>query len=149
MQTNFKTMKNLTLVRESLNDISGRTLEERAKLVLCTLGKNPKEIQKAYRVMAFKYHPDKPAGDADKFKLVNEAYEILIEGRYPKRKETSLLADDERVMAFIGRKVEILDFIKSQKEFEEYMRWHRNHFYGQDGLMLVFQRIFHCQNSSP
>jgi len=122
--------KTLVLQKECFDDISGRTLEERAKLVLCTLGRTPNEIQKAYRRLASVHHPDKQFGDADKFKLVNEAYEILMEGRYPKRKETSLLSDDERVIAFIGRKVQILDFIKAQKEFEEYERWHRNQFYG-------------------
>ncbi len=34
------------------------------------------EIKKAYRAMAHKYHPDK-GGDAEKFKEVNEAYQIL------------------------------------------------------------------------
>ena len=120
----------IALKKECFDDISGRTLEERAKLVLCTLGKTLEEIQKVYRRMAFKYHPDMPSGDADKFKLVNEAYEILMEEKYPKRKETSLLANDEIVISFIGKRVEILDFIKAQKEFEDYERWHRTHFYG-------------------
>jgi len=128
--------KTLVLQKECFDDISGRTLEERAKLVLCTLGKTPEAIQKAYRRMASKYHPDKPTGNADKFKLVNEAYEILMEGRYPKRKETSLLADDSIIIEFTGRKVEILDFIKAQREFEAYEKWRRSHFYGEDGIYV-------------
>jgi molecular chaperone DnaJ len=35
------------------------------------------EIKKAYRRLAHKYHPDKGAGDEEKFKQINEAYQIL------------------------------------------------------------------------
>ncbi len=35
------------------------------------------EIKKAYRAMAHKHHPDKTGGDAEKFKEVNEAYQVL------------------------------------------------------------------------
>jgi len=35
------------------------------------------DIKKAYRRLAHKYHPDKPGGDEQKFKEVNEAYEAL------------------------------------------------------------------------
>src|SRR5579885_2198314 len=37
------------------------------------------EIRKAYRKLAFQYHPDRnPSADADaKFKEINEAYEVL------------------------------------------------------------------------
>ena len=35
------------------------------------------EIKKAFRQLAQKYHPDKSGGDTEKFKEVNEAYQIL------------------------------------------------------------------------
>lgn len=35
------------------------------------------EIKKAFRKLSLKYHPDKPSGDAEKFKCINEAYQTL------------------------------------------------------------------------
>ncbi len=35
------------------------------------------EIKKAYRKMAHLYHPDRPGGNEEKFKKINEAYQIL------------------------------------------------------------------------
>ncbi len=35
------------------------------------------EIKKAFRKLAVKYHPDKDGGDEEKFKEINEAYEVL------------------------------------------------------------------------
>lgn len=35
------------------------------------------EIKKAFRKLAHKYHPDKAGGDEEKFKEINEAYQVL------------------------------------------------------------------------
>ena len=43
-------------------------------------GATEREIKKAYKRLAMKYHPDRTAGDKEleaKFKEVKEAYEIL------------------------------------------------------------------------
>jgi len=40
-----------------------------------------KDIKKAYRDLANKYHPDKPSGNEDKFKEVAEAYSVLSDSK--------------------------------------------------------------------
>ena len=35
------------------------------------------EIKKAFRKLSLQYHPDRPNGNSDKFKQINEAYETL------------------------------------------------------------------------
>lgn len=43
------------------------------------------EIKKSFRRLAIKYHPDKEGGNEDKFKEVNEAYEVLKDESKRKR----------------------------------------------------------------
>jgi molecular chaperone DnaJ len=40
-------------------------------------GASDDEIKKAYRKLAHKHHPDKQGGDAEKFKEINAAYQVL------------------------------------------------------------------------
>lgn len=118
-------MKKPALTFDRTDDIRGVTLEERAKLVLMTLGRTPAEIRKAYRRLARKHHPDAQAGDKETFQVVSEAYTLLTGGSVPKR---PLLADDKLLLKVTGRPVEPL--IDRQKQWEEYERWRREHFYG-------------------
>ena len=48
-------------------------------------GASQDEIKKAFRKKAHEHHPDKGNGNADKFKEVNEAYQVL--GNPEKRKQ--------------------------------------------------------------
>ncbi len=48
-------------------------------------GASKDEIKKAYRELAHKHHPDKKGGDENKFKEINEAYQVL--GDDEKRKQ--------------------------------------------------------------
>jgi DnaJ-class molecular chaperone len=38
---------------------------------------SPDQIKKQYRKLSLEFHPDRPTGDASKFKTINEAYETL------------------------------------------------------------------------
>ncbi|NLB55535.1 MAG: DnaJ domain-containing protein [Lentisphaerae bacterium] len=90
-----------------------------------TCGKSKKEIQDAFRKKAAEYHPDKIGGDKEKFQLANEACEFLLSGSIPK---IPLLANDELVIACVGRKVEPL--LNRQKEWDEYDKWSKDKFFG-------------------
>ncbi|HTM67764.1 MAG TPA: molecular chaperone DnaJ [Candidatus Binatia bacterium] len=40
-------------------------------------GASDDDIKRAFRKLAHQHHPDKPGGDAEKFKKINEAYQVL------------------------------------------------------------------------
>ena len=42
-----------------------------------TKNASDEDIKKAYRKLAHQYHPDKPSGNEQKFKEINEAYQVL------------------------------------------------------------------------
>ena len=116
----------LSTVLQTRDDITGRTLEERAKLVLMTLGRNPEEIKKAYRTLAQKHHPDAEAGDRETFQLINEAYILLTNGKISK---TPLLANDELIIK-TTKLDNISPLFDKQKEWAKYEEERRNQFYG-------------------
>jgi len=108
------------------NDIEGQTLAERAKLVLATLGETEGEIKKSYRKLVKQYHPD-VCSDTDswRFKIVNDAYNLLLNEN---ESRNSLLADDELILKFTGKRVRPL--LDRQKEWAKYEAWRRKRFYG-------------------
>lgn len=55
------------------------------KILNVEKGATADEIKKAFRKLAHKYHPDKKDGNEEKFKEVNEAYQVL--GNEQKRKQ--------------------------------------------------------------
>lgn len=60
------------------------------------------EIKKAFRKLAIKYHPDKTKGDKaaeEKFKEVNEAYEVL--GDKNKRQKYDTMGDNYQYLSLI------------------------------------------------
>ncbi|MDD4409802.1 MAG: molecular chaperone DnaJ [Candidatus Pacebacteria bacterium] len=47
------------------------------KILGVSKNSSPEEIKKAYRKLAHEMHPDKKGGDEEKFKEINEAYQVL------------------------------------------------------------------------
>lgn len=52
-------------------------MEDYYKILGINKGASKEEIKKAFRTLAHKYHPDKKGGDEEKFKKINEAYQVL------------------------------------------------------------------------
>src|SRR3989338_3997766 len=51
--------------------------EDYYKLLGLSKTANPDEIKKAFRKLAHQHHPDKAGGNEQKFKEINEAYQVL------------------------------------------------------------------------
>lgn len=94
-------------------------------MVLMTLGKTPRDVERAFRRLAKQHHPDKHGGNTEKFQVINEAYELLAKHRTPKR---PLLANDELMVKVLGKQVALL--IDRQQEWDEYDQWIKQKFYG-------------------
>jgi molecular chaperone DnaJ len=52
-------------------------MDDYYKILGVDKGASIEEIKKAYRRLAHEYHPDKGHGDEEKFKRINEAYQVL------------------------------------------------------------------------
>jgi len=71
------------------------------------------EIKKAFRKLAHKYHPDKPAGDEAKFKEVNEAFQIL--GKEDKRQQYDQFGSDFAQQGGFGGGMDWNDFMRAAR----------------------------------
>ncbi|CAG8700207.1 14164_t:CDS:1, partial [Cetraspora pellucida] len=69
-----------------------KTLTKYYKILEITKNTNEKEIKRAYKKLALKWHPDKNINSIkiaeEKFKEINEAYEILIKHKQENNKKT-------------------------------------------------------------
>jgi DnaJ-class molecular chaperone len=63
----------------------------------------PEDIKKQYRKLSLQFHPDRPTGDAAKFKTINEAYEVLSDNVQRQQYDQSLHVPDIMEMLFQGR----------------------------------------------
>lgn len=71
------------------------------------------EIKKAFRKMAHKYHPDKQGGDEEKFKEVNEAYQVL--GNDQKRQQYDQYGADFDAQGGFGGGAGWEDFMRAAR----------------------------------
>ncbi len=108
----------------SIQELRGRTLEERAKLVLQADGASLHGLRRAYRRMARRHHPDLDGGDTRSFQMIHEAYALLARGELPRH---PLLEDDELVLQVIGQTDE--PPLQGEAAHEAYRKWHRSHFF--------------------
>lgn len=58
-------------------DVEDQRKEARETLGIAADSKDMEEINKRFKELAREHHPDKPTGDAEKFKAVNKAHKIL------------------------------------------------------------------------
>ena len=52
-------------------------MDDYYKILEINKNASEEEVKKAYRRLAHQHHPDRPGGNAEKFKKINEAYQIL------------------------------------------------------------------------
>src|SRR6478609_8719120 len=66
---------------------SGKFMPKRDYYEVLGVSKNASddEIKKSFRRLAIQYHPDKEGGNEEKFKEVNEAYEVLKDDKKRQR----------------------------------------------------------------
>ncbi len=71
------------------------------------------ELKKAFRKLAHKYHPDKKGGDEEKFKGINEAFQVL--GDASKRKQYDQFGSDFEQQGGFGGGANWEDFMRAAR----------------------------------
>ncbi len=77
-------------------------------------GASQEEIKKAFRKKAHKFHPDKPDGSEEKFKEVNEAYQVL--GNEEKRSQYDQFGSDFGQQGGFGGGMNWEDFMNQARQ---------------------------------
>ncbi|MFH0818941.1 MAG: molecular chaperone DnaJ [Patescibacteria group bacterium] len=76
-------------------------------------GASQDEVKKAFRKLAHQYHPDKPSGSEEKFKEINEAYQVI--GNEEKRKQYDQFGADFNQQGGFGGGMNWEDFMRQAR----------------------------------
>ncbi|OIO20099.1 MAG: molecular chaperone DnaJ [Candidatus Magasanikbacteria bacterium CG1_02_32_51] len=106
-------------------------------------GTTKEEIKKSFRKLAHEYHPDKKTGNEDKFKEINEAYQVL--GDDNKRKQYDQYGADFEQQGGFGGGMNWNDFMNKARsgDFENFSS-QGGSTWSEDGIDLgdIFGDIF-------
>lgn len=83
------------------------------------------EIKKQYRKLSLEFHPDRPHGNAEKFKLINEAYETLSNPQTRQQYDISLMPQNNRPVEPF-----------TDNHFDPFMNMFFNNLHGMHGINI-------------
>ncbi len=74
---------------------------------------SPEELKKAFKKLAMEHHPDRPGGNEQKFKEINEAYQVL--GDAEKRQRYDQFGSDFEQQGGFGQGMNWEDFMRGAR----------------------------------